>query len=184
MAARLSPRPWSLRSVRSIGTARRIRSTPISEADLIAQLPEEAKKGLLPFLLEARPVETRPVDPRALLDRRELHPSQQVWFRMRAPVPDDPLIHQAVLAYWSDMRLMLTCTLPHPLAFALRDIKGASLDHAIWFHADPQVDDWLLYDMGSPWSGGARGLNFGRIFARDGTLVASVAQEGMFRPAR
>ena len=155
-----------------------------SEADLIAQLPEEAKKGLLPFLLEARPVETRPVDPRALLDRRELHPAQQVWFRMRAPVPDDPLIHQAVLAYWSDMRLMLTCTLPHPLAFALRDIKGASLDHAIWFHADPQVDDWLLYDMGSPWSGGARGLNFGRIFARDGTLVASVAQEGMFRPAR
>ena len=99
-------------------------------------------------------------------------------------MPDDPLIHQAVLAYWSDMRLMLTCTLPHPLAFALRDIKGASLDHAIWFHADPQVDDWLLYDMGSPWSGGARGLNFGRIFARDGTLVASVAQEGMFRPAR
>ncbi len=154
----------------------------VSEADLIAQLSAEAKKSLLPFLLEPRPVDMRAVEPSALLDRRELPPAQQVWFRMRAPVPNDPLIHQAVLAYWSDMRLMLTCTLPHPIAFALREVKGASLDHAIWFHADPQVDDWLLYVMDSPWSGGARGLNFGRIFARDGTLVASVAQEGMFRP--
>ncbi|MGX7894789.1 acyl-CoA thioesterase [Tsuneonella sp. HG222] len=155
-----------------------------SEADLISALPESAKRGLLPFLLEPRPVDTRPVDPRALLDRSELPPRQQVWFRMRAAAPADPLIHQAILAYWSDMRLMLTSTLPHPVAFALRDIKGASLDHTIWFHTDVKIDDWLLYDMESPWSGGARGLNFGRIFSRDGTLVASVAQEGMFRPAR
>ena len=89
-----------------------------------------------------------------------------------------------MLAYFSDMRLMATCLLPHGLAFARGDVKGASLDHAIWFHADARADDWLLYAMESPWSGHARGLNFGRIYTRDGRLVASTAQEGMFRPTR
>jgi acyl-CoA thioesterase-2 len=82
------------------------------------------------------------------------------------------------------MRLMATCLLPHGLAFARGDVRGASLDHALWFHEAARVDDWLLYAMDSPWSGHARGLNFGRIFTRDGRLVASVAQEGMFRATR
>ena len=70
---------------------------------------------------------------------------------------------------------------PTALAFVRGDVRGASLDHAIWFHEDARADDWLLYAMESPWSGHARGLNFGRVFTRDGRLVASTAQEGMFR---
>jgi acyl-CoA thioesterase-2 len=155
-----------------------------AEHVLLARYWDEIADSAPPIILRPRPVEVRAVDPGALLDRRPGPPVQNVWFKVRAPLPDDPLIHRAILAYWTDMRLMATSLLPHPLAFARGDVRGASLDHALWFHAEARVDDWLLYAMESPWSGGARGLNHGRIFTRDGTLVASVAQEGMFRPAR
>ena len=134
------------------------------------------------IILRPRPVDVRPVNPTGLLSREPSSPVQHLWFRARSPLPGDPNLHRAALAYFSDMRLMATCLLPHGLAFARGDVKGASLDHAVWFHEDARVDDWLLYAMDSPWSGHARGLNFGRIYTRDGRLVASVAQEGMFRP--
>ncbi|HSQ96072.1 MAG TPA: acyl-CoA thioesterase II [Croceibacterium sp.] len=133
------------------------------------------------IILRPRPIEVRPVDPTGLLSRERSVPEQRVWFRARARLPDEPQIHRAVLAYFSDMRLMATCLLPHGLAFARGDVKGASLDHAVWFHENVRADGWLLYAMDSPWSGHARGLNFGRIYTRDGRLVASTAQEGMFR---
>lgn len=136
------------------------------------------------IILRPRPIEVRSVNPTGLLSRTSAAPEQQVWFRARAPLPDDPRIHRAVIAYFSDMRLMATCLLPHGLAFARGDVRGASLDHAIWFHEDARADQWLLYAMESPWSGHARGLNHGRIFTRDGRLLASTAQEGMFRPSR
>ena len=142
----------------------------------------EIKASAPPIVLRPRPIEMRAVHPGALFSREPAPAEQRVWFRARAPLPDDPRLHRAVLAYWSDMRLMATCLLPHGLAFARGDVTGASLDHAVWFHADARTDDWLLYAMDSPWSGNARGLNHGRIFTRDGRLVASVAQEGMFRP--
>jgi acyl-CoA thioesterase-2 len=136
------------------------------------------------IILRPRPIEVRAANPTALLSREPSLPQQRLWFRARAPLPDDPRIRRAVLAYFSDMRLMATCLLPHGLAFARGDVRGASLDHAIWFHTDADVDEWLLYVMDSPWSGHARGLNFGRIFTRDGRLVASTAQEGTFRAFR
>lgn len=155
-----------------------------AEHVLLARYWDEIADSAPPIILRPRPVEVRAVDPGALLDRLPGPAVQHVWFKVRAPLPNDPLIHRAIMAYWSDMRLMATSLLPHPLAFARGDVRGASLDHALWFHADVRVDDWLLYAMESPWSGGARGLNHGRIFTREGQLVASVAQEGMFRPAR
>jgi acyl-CoA thioesterase-2 len=136
------------------------------------------------IILRPRPIEVRATNPTGLLDRQPSPPQQCVWFRARAPLPDDSRIHRSVLAYFSDMRLMATCLLPHGMAFARGDVRGASLDHAIWFHEDARADDWLLYAMVSPWSGHARGLNFGRIYTHDGRLVASTAQEGMFRAAR
>ncbi|MXP41513.1 acyl-CoA thioesterase II [Altererythrobacter soli] len=137
-----------------------------------------------PIVLRPRAIEMRAVRPLAVLSREPDPPEQHVWFRVRAPLTDDPALHRAVLAYWSDMRLMGTALLPHGLAFARGDVTVASLDHAVWFHEDARTDDWLLYAMDSTWSGRARGLNHGRIFTRDGRLVASVAQEGMFRPVK
>ena len=81
------------------------------------------------------------------------------------------------------MTLLGTATLPHDISWSKGNMMGASLDHAIWFHDDFRADEWLLYATHSPWSGSGRGFNHGRVFTRDGRLVASVAQEGMIRRA-
>ena len=154
------------------------------EHDVLERYRGEIEAHAPRIILRPRPVDVRPANPMGLLSREPGAPEQHLWFRARAPLPDDPRVHRAVLAYFSDMRLMATCLLPHGLAFARGDVRGASLDHALWFHQDARADDWLLYAMDSPWSGHARGLNFGRIYTRDGRLVASVAQEGMFRATR
>ncbi|MEJ2410438.1 MAG: thioesterase family protein [Novosphingobium sp.] len=108
-------------------------------------------------------------------------PSQFLWFRLAGPMQTDPTMARVVLAYASDFALVTTTVLPHPVSFFSPKLQVASLDHAVWFHAAPPVDDWLLYFMDSPWSGHARGFARGSIFNRAGTLVASVAQEGMCR---
>jgi acyl-CoA thioesterase-2 len=96
-------------------------------------------------------------------------------------LPDDPRIHRAILAYASDLTLLGTATLPHGLNWIKRNVDGASLDHALWFHDDFRADDWLLYSCDSPWAGNARGFSRGRFFTRDGRLVAEAAQEGLIR---
>jgi acyl-CoA thioesterase II len=106
---------------------------------------------------------------------------QHSWFRLRAPVGDDPALHRAVIAYASDTSLLSTCTLPHGVHWTTPGFQSASLDHALWFHEDARADDWLLYSCDSPWAGHGRGLNRGSIFTRDGRLVASAAQEGLIR---
>jgi acyl-CoA thioesterase-2 len=90
-------------------------------------------------------------------------------------------VHRYVLAYASDFNLIGTALLPHATSFFQPNLQGASLDHALWFHGDLKVNDWLLYAMDSPWAGNARGLARGNIFTRDGRLVASVTQEGLIR---
>ena len=147
----------------------------------------EAKADRLPdrlreTLLCERPVEIRPARPIPEIKNEPREPIKQLWFRAAGPVPDDPQLHQAVLAYASDFELLGTSMLPHGVTFFEGKVQAASLDHALWIHRPFRVDDWLLYDTDSPNASNARGLNFGRIFSRDGTLVASVAQEGLVRP--
>lgn len=111
-------------------------------------------------------------------------PYQQIWFRARAPLPDDPVLHRCLLAYASDMTLLGTCQRPHGMRWFDGNLQVASLDHALWFHAPARMDEWLLYVQDSPRSGGARGFNRGLIYDRSGVLVASVAQEGLIRRRR
>jgi acyl-CoA thioesterase-2 len=108
-------------------------------------------------------------------------PNQAVWMRTRAPLPDDPAIHRAALAYLSDMSIQESILRAHGVAWATPGLRVASLDHGMWWHRDGRVDDWLLYVQESPSARGGRGLATGRIFTRDGTLLASVAQEIMIR---
>ncbi|TCM19776.1 acyl-CoA thioesterase-2 [Novosphingobium sp. PhB165] len=108
-------------------------------------------------------------------------PHRCQWFRLAAPLGDDAVMQRVVLAYASDFALISTALMPHGMGFFSPGVSGASLDHAIWFHQTPPIDDWLLYAMDSPWSGHARGFARGAIYSRDGTLVASVAQEGLLR---
>lgn len=108
-------------------------------------------------------------------------PGQFLWFRLVRPMEADDALRRAVLAYASDFALVTTAMLPHPIPFFSPKLQVASLDHAVWFHATPPVDKWLLYTMDSPWSGHARGFARGAMFDGTGKLVASVAQEGLCR---
>jgi acyl-CoA thioesterase-2 len=111
-------------------------------------------------------------------------PRQAVWMKAFGRLPDDPKQHRAALAYASDYSILEPVLRAHGVAWATRGLKIASLDHAMWWHRDARVDEWLLFVQESPSAGGGRGLSLGRIYTRDGVLVASVAQEGMIRVPR
>lgn len=132
--------------------------------------------------LVRRPVELRHVEGNLFVDPggdRVAH--QDVWMKAVGSLPDDPLVHAAVLAYASDYTLLEAALRRHGITWTDRRLRAASLDHAMWFHRPVRVDDWILYVQESPSASGGRGLGLGRMFAADGTLVATVAQEGMLR---
>lgn len=134
------------------------------------------------FLLALdRPIERREIDHMNLLDPTPNHGIKRMWFKAQGIVGPDPATHQAILAYASDFGLLESSLNQHGRGYLSDELIIASLDHAIWFHDDVEVDRWLLYTTESPRTGGGRGLNFGYIHAEDGTLVASVAQEGLIR---
>jgi acyl-CoA thioesterase-2 len=108
----------------------------------------------------------------------------RLWLRATGPVSDDPFLHRCLLSYASDMALLDAMTRRHVPGPAFRHVMAASLDHAIWFHRDGRMDDWVLYEQQSPSAAGARGFARGSLYARDGRLLASVAQEGLIRPLR
>ncbi|MEL4504327.1 acyl-CoA thioesterase II [Luteococcus sp. H138] len=111
----------------------------------------------------------------------QVHSSHtRVWVRTAQAMPDDPALHQAVLAYLSDMTLLSAITIPHERTFKRDDVVAASMDHAMWFHRPVRVDEWLLYDMVSPAASEGLGFATGRLL-QDGTLVASCSQEGLIR---
>ncbi|MAK11673.1 MAG: acyl-CoA thioesterase II [Rhizobiales bacterium TMED83] len=146
--------------------------------ELAAKLPEEVRN----IFTRKRPVEIRHVQPIDLLAPAKTEPVQQVWFKAsEAGMPEDLGIHQCVLAYMSDMTLLDTCLRPHGVNYLNPKAQIASLDHAMWFHRPFRADDWMLYTQSSPASSGGRGLNFGHVFTRDGTLVCSMSQEGLIR---
>jgi acyl-CoA thioesterase-2 len=153
----------------------------LTEQQLRAKAIDAIPEKMRDAFLRPRPIEIRPVHPRNWLQPVKGEPLNQSWFRCVAPLPNDPALHRAVLAYASDMSLMGTSMIPHGVGFTTKGMQCASLDHAIWLHEDFRADDWLLYTMDSPWAGHARGMNRGSIFTRDGRLVASVAQEGLIR---
>ncbi len=107
------------------------------------------------------------------------------WVKVAGTLPDDPLLHQAALVYFSDLTLLGATLIPHDnLNPSSPEVQAASLDHTVWFHRPFRADEWLLYAQQSPSASHARGLALGQLFSRDGRLVASVAQEGLIRPRR
>jgi len=108
----------------------------------------------------------------------------QSWLRTTTRLPDDPLLHDCVLACISDLTLLSVVLTPHGIPPRHEGYQVASLDHSVWFHRRCRVDDWLLYDQTTPATSNSRGFALGRMFTKDGTLAASVAQEGLVRPAQ
>ena len=109
---------------------------------------------------------------------------QRLWFRARGDLPDSRIVHNAAFTYISDFSLLGVALLPHGVFIGSPEVMPASLDHVIWFHRPIRADQWLLYDQTSPSASGARGLSTARVFTEDGTLVATVAQEGLIRQVK
>ena len=147
-------------------------------ASFVALLPDYVRTT---FDAE-RPFEIRTADPvEDLFHPAPRAPRRLMWMRAVAPLPDDPALHRYLLAYLSDYALMATALAPHGLTWLEPSLQLASIDHAMWFHRPLRVDEWLLHVVDSPNASGARGFARGRIFTRDGRLVASTAQEGLMR---
>ncbi|MCB1466316.1 MAG: acyl-CoA thioesterase II [Rhizobiaceae bacterium] len=152
-----------------------------SQQELIARYGDAIPKAVLSYWKRERPIEVRPVTMDHYTSREKLAPEQHVWMRFVGTSPEDRHIRSAMLAYISDITLLDTSTFAHGRAIFDPDIQGASLDHAMWFHRSHPLDGWLLYTTDSPSTQGARGFTRGSIYAEDGTLIASVAQEGLIR---
>jgi len=146
-------------------------------AQLLERLPERVRR----FFAQPRPFEFRMVQSIDYLHPQRAPPERQIWFRAVDALAEDEMLHRRLLAYVSDFFLLDTATLPHGTSFLKPTLVMASIDHALWFHRALRVDDWLLYAMESPSASGARGFARASVFARDGRLVASAAQEGLVR---
>ena len=157
------------------------------EAELMARFGAGLSDEVRRQLSIERPIELRLVDTERFgrAGKAGPHPVRQfVWMRARAQLADDPALHRAVLTYASDMTLLDTALIAHGRSVFDPDLQVASLDHALWLHRPCRVDEWLLYAADAPNAWGTRGFTRGQIFARDGALVASVAQEGLMRHRR
>lgn len=136
------------------------------EAKLVARVP---------------PIEFRPIDIERFLDRPKQAAEQNVWMRIAGTLADGPMLHQVLVAYMSDYSLIDTALVGHGRSLIDPSLQVASIDHALWFHRPGRADDWLLYVQDSPSASGARGFCRGSIYARNGRLIASAAQEGLMR---
>lgn len=152
-----------------------------SELELAVKVADQIPKPVREKILCKKPIEIRPVDPINPFDPNKREPRRYAWLKTIDKLPDDPVVHQYMLAYASDFGLVTTSLYPHGQSFWQPQMQIASLDHAMWFHRDFRMDDWLLYAMESPSAGRARGFCRGQIFTQEGILVASVAQEGLIR---
>ncbi len=151
------------------------------ELELIRSIADRFPDKVRDAVTQDRPFLVRPIDPVDMFRPAEKPPRNAYWFKTTGPLPDDLATHQALLAYASDHSLLPTALRPHRLSWIYPNMQVASLDHALWMHCPFRADEWLLYVMESPFAGGARGFTRGMIYQRDGSLVASVAQEGLMR---
>ncbi len=155
-----------------------LESKTLHDSKALKLLPAKVRR----FAMEQRPIDFRPVRPFDLIHEGKLPPRSQVWIRTIDRLPDgDDDLHRCLLAYISDYYLLTTATLPHGLSFFDKHLQLTSLDHAMWFHRPVRVDEWLLYDTDSPSASAGRGFARGRIFAENGSLVATTVQEGVVR---
>lgn len=147
---------------------------------VLSMMPDPIRR----YFERERLVELRPVEFERYLGKKFPDGRFHIWMRTTGALPVTPAIHRCVLAYASDLSLLDAALVPHGRTVFEKSIMAASLDHALWFHRPFKADEWLLYSQDTPSAGGARGFARGLIFSRDGTLVASVAQEGLVRERR
>ena len=163
-------------------------ATPAEETPdpvaLAAMLPEPQQARARGFFSHISPIEIRPLDPRRYSPATPGvvgEPRQNLWIRLKGPLPDDPAIHRAALVYLSDMTLIDTVLVSHGYSIARGGFQTASLDHAVWLHRPFRADEWLLYAQDAPTAQSSRGLTRGLLYTSQGVLAASTTQEGLVR---
>lgn len=129
----------------------------------------------------AKPIEFRHLDFQNPFLPKAAEPKKYLWLKANGKMPDCLQIHKYLLAYAADFNFITTALLPHNASYVQPDLQVATIDHAMWFHRDFRLDDWLLYAIDSPSASGARGFVRGQFYNRDGVLVASTTQEGLIR---
>lgn len=152
-----------------------------SELSMAMRIKDKIPAVVRDKILCRKPIEIRPVNPIDPFTPERKKPLKYIWFKAAGTLPDETATHKYLLAYASDFGLVGTALYPHGHSFWEPEMQVASLDHAMWFHRNFRMDDWLLYAMDSPNACRARGLNRGQIYTRTGLLVASVTQEGLIR---
>jgi acyl-CoA thioesterase II len=155
-----------------------------SDIELLAAFGNTLPEAVRRSWARERPIEFKPVSLAHFISNEKLPPVQRIWLRAKGELPDNPQIQTALLAYFSDMTLLDSALYAHGRSIFDATMQVASLDHAMWFHGPVDLSVWHLYDQDSPWTGSARGFTRGQIFAANGKLVASVAQEGLMRERR
>lgn len=149
------------------------------ELEMVRERATELPEALRPVLTQDRPIDLRTIPPGVIAAGKDVR--RAVWFRVASKLPDNLIVHQAILAYASDYGFLPTALIPHNVSPFDPQLQMASLDHALWMHRPFRADEWLLYVMESPSASGARAFVRGQVFTRDGALVASAAQEGLVR---
>ena len=103
------------------------------------------------------------------------------WIRAAGVLSDDACLHTALLAYQSDESISDNILIPFGVNWGAPGLNFVSLDHAMWFHQPVDLNDWLFVEQWPARAGGGRGLAHARVWNRAGELVASFAQEALFR---
>jgi acyl-CoA thioesterase-2 len=152
----------------------------LAKQPILSQMPEFIRR----YYESDRPIELRPVEYQRYFGKKIEDGRIHIWIRTAAKLPDDPALHMCALAYASDFSLLDAAMARYGRTLFDKRIMPASLDHAMWFHRPFRADEWLLYSQDSPSAQNGRGLARGLIFKPDGTLVASVVQEGSLRERR
>lgn len=153
----------------------------LNETELRQKIAPMIPEKIRNAFARERPIEIRPINPVNPFAPVKQEAKRLHWMRAQSRLPDDPFLHQCILAFASDFALMGTAMLPHGVSFMQNNMQAASIDHAMWFHRPFRMDEWLLYEMDAPNASNSRGMNRGLVYAQDGRLVASTAQEGLMR---
>jgi len=159
----------------------------LSWTDMLAQFSDFLPPDMKSFLRLPRPITFKPTNIVNPMDRKNLEPTSDVWFKFNLDSDQTPISitqKQQMLTYASDYNILTTALNPHASIANFKNTQMASLDHAMWFFNDFDINDWLLFSVASPNASGARGFTRGHIYTREGKLIASVAQEGLMRPIK
>lgn len=157
----------------------------MSWSDILKSYGDFLPQKIKTFLEIPRPVEFKPTIINNPLEKKDLPPFSDVWFKLKGDSSNlDLALCQQILTYISDYNILAVAIQPHASKAHWGNLQTASLDHSMWYYRDFDFSDWLLYSLESPNTSNARGFSKGNIFTRDGRLVASVAQEGLMRPIK